>query len=283
MSARLATTAIRAAKAAATKRAAKTAAAKRAAGPATPLIAVDVGNTETVIGRFLGAELEESWRVTSGRTTADELKLSLEGMLRTAAAGSASVLCSVVPGLTARWVEALQAVTGREPLEVTAQTSPIALQVGEPDAVGPDRIANAVAGRALHGAPCIVVDLGTATTFDCVSKAGAFVGGAIAPGLGTASDELFRRAARLSSIELKRPERAIARTTAENLRVGVLWGYAGLVDALVRRMRGELGGRPKVIATGGLARLVAPECDTVDLVDEGLTLKGLRLLWEAAR
>jgi type III pantothenate kinase len=272
------------AKAAKRKRTARTGSgARRGAGPATPLVAVDVGNTETVIGRFLGPELEESWRVTSGRTTADELELSLEGMLRTGAAGSASVLCSVVPGLTARWKEALQAVTGREPLEVTAQSSPIALQVIEPDAVGPDRIANAFAGRTLHGAPCIVVDLGTATTFDCVSKSGAFVGGAIAPGLGTASDELFRRAARLSSVELKRPERAVARTTAENLRVGVLWGCAGMVDALVRRMRGELGGRPKVVATGGLAHLVAPECDTVDLVDEGLTLKGLRLLWEAAR
>ncbi len=255
----------------------------RPAGPTATLIAVDVGNTETVVGRFTGGELEESWRVTSGRATADELKLSLEGMLRTGAAGSSSVLCSVVPQVTARWTEALQAVTGREPLEVTAASSPIPLHVTEPDAVGPDRIANALAGRALHGSPCIVVDLGTATTFDCVNKSGAFVGGAIAPGLGTASDELFRRAARLSSIELRKPERAIARTTAENLRVGVLWGYAGLVDALVRRMRNELGGRPKVVATGGLARMVAPECETVDLVDEGLTLKGLQLLWEAGR
>ena len=255
----------------------------RAAGPAGPLLAVDVGNTETVVGRFRGAELEESWRVTSGRATADELKLSLESMLRTGAAGSASVLCSVVPALTAKWTEALQGVTGREPFEVTAARSPIALQVTEPDSVGPDRIANALAGRVLHGKPCIVVDLGTATTFDCVSRQGAFVGGAIAPGLGTASDELIRRAARLSSVELRRPERAVARTTAENLRVGVLWGYAGLVDALVRRMRGELGGRARVIATGGLARLVAPECETLDLVDEGLTLKGLRLVWEAAR
>lgn len=266
-----------------TARRRKPAPTRRAAGPTAPLLAVDVGNTETVVGRFRGAELEESWRVSSGRATADELRLALEGMLKTGAAGSASVLCSVVPGLTERWSEALQTVTGREPLEVTAKKSPIALQVTEPDSVGPDRIANALAGRVLHGSPCIVVDLGTATTFDCVSKSGAFIGGAIAPGLGTASDELVRRAARLSSIELRRPERAIARTTAENLRVGVLWGYAGLVDTLVRRMRGELGGRPKVIATGGLARLVAPECETVDLVDEGLTLKGLRLLWEAAR
>ncbi len=254
-----------------------------AARATTPLLAVDVGNTETVIGRFTGAELAESWRVTSGRTTTDELRLALEGMLKTGAAGSPAVLCSVVPSLTRPWAEALRAVTGRDALEVTAAGSPIPLQVTEPDSVGPDRIANALAGRTLHGAPCIVVDLGTATTFDCVSKAGAFVGGAIAPGLATSSEELFRRAARLSNIELRRPERAVARTTAENLRVGVLWGYAGLVDSLVRRMKSELGGRPKVVATGGLARMVAAECETVDLVDDGLTLKGLHMLWEASR
>jgi len=255
----------------------------RATGPAVPLIAVDVGNTDTVVGRFEGAGLEESWRVTSGRTTADALRLLLAAMLDSRGAGAASVVCSVVPALTAPWLEALERMTGREPLEVTAKDSPIALQVTEPDAVGPDRIANALAGRTLHGSPCIVVDLGTATTFDCVSKQGAFVGGAIAPGIGIASEELVRRAARLSKVEMRRPERAVARTTAENLRVGVLWGYAGLVDALVRRMRSELGGRPKVIATGGHARMVAPECETLDLVDDGLTLKGLRLLWEASR
>jgi type III pantothenate kinase len=251
--------------------------------PTAPLIAVDVGNSETAVGRFRGAELEESWRLTSGRTTSDELRLSLESMLKANAAGASSVLCSVVPALTAPWREALRAATGREPLEVRAKDSPIALQVTEPDAVGPDRIANALAGRTLHGSPCIVVDLGTATTFDCVSTQGAFVGGAIAPGLSTAAEELFRRAARLANVELRRPERAVARTTAENLRVGVLWGYAGLVDALVRRMRSELGGRAKVVATGGLAHMVAPECETVDLVDDGLTLKGLRMLWEASR
>ena len=257
--------------------------APRVAGPPAALIAVDVGNTECVVGRFRGAELEESWRLTSGRSTADEVRLTLVTMLAGSSSGAASVLCSVVPALTSPWLEALRAVTGRPPLEVRAKDSPIALQVTEPDAVGPDRIANALAGRTLHGSPCIVVDLGTATTFDCVSKQGAFVGGAIAPGLSTAAEALVGRAARLSNVELRRPERAVARTTAENLRVGVLWGYAGLVDALVRRMRSELGGRPRVIATGGLARMVAPECETVDLVDDGLTLKGLQLLWEASR
>jgi len=248
-----------------------------------PLLAVIVGNTQTVIGRFMGAELEESWRLTSGSTTADELRLTLEAILKTGAAGTTAVLSSVVPSLSRSWAEALRAVTGRDAFEVTAASSPIPLQVTEPDSVGPDRIANALAGRALHGAPCIVVDFGTATNFDCVSRQGAFVGGAIAPGLAISSEELFRRAARLSNIEMRRPEHAVARMTAENLRVGVLWGHAGMVDALVRRMKSELGGRPKVIATGGLARMVAPECETVDLVDDGLTLKGLHLLWEAQR
>lgn len=256
---------------------------RRSAGASTPLLAVDIGNTDTVVGRFIADELDESWRISSSRTTTDEIRLALEAMLKTGAAGCPSVLCSVVPAQTRPWAEALRSLTGRDTLQVSAATSPVPLQVTEPDSVGPDRIANALAGRVLHGSPCIIIDLGTATTFDCVSKQGAFVGGAIAPGMGTASEELFRRAARLSNIELRRPERAVARTTSENLRVGVLWGYAGLVDTLVRRMRNELGGRPKVVATGGLAHLVAPECETIDIVDEGLTLKGLRLFWEAAR
>lgn len=258
-------------------------AARRSAPPAGPLITVDVGNTDTVVGVFSGPDLGTSWRVTSERSTTDEIRLMLEQMLRGGASGCASVLCSVVPSQTRAWTEALRQLTGREPLVVSAKASPIKLDVTEPDSVGPDRIANALAGKVLHGSPCIVIDLGTATTFDCVSKSGAFVGGAISPGLMTSADELFRRAARLSNIELRRPERAVARTTSENLRVGLLWGYAGLVDALVRRMRNELGGRPKVVATGGLARLVAAECETVDLVDDGLTLKGLRLFWESVR
>jgi type III pantothenate kinase len=251
--------------------------------PTGPLITVDVGNTDTVVGSFVGPDLEQSWRISSQRSTTDEVRLMLEQMLRTGAAGSPSVLCSVVPSATRAWAEALHELTGRDPVEVSARTSPIRLDVTEPDSVGPDRIANALAGKLLHGSPCIVIDLGTATTFDCISRQGAFVGGAISPGLMTSADELFRRAARLSTIELRKPDRAVARTTADNLRVGMLWGYAGLVDALVRRMRNELGGRPKVVATGGLARLVAPECETIDLVDDGLTLKGLRLYWEATR
>lgn len=246
-----------------------------------PLLAVDVGNSETVIGRFEGGELAGFWRLTTGRATSDELRLQLEALARTGTAGWGSVLCSVVPALTGPWLEALHAVTGRRPLEIGATTSgKLAVKVPDPTSVGADRIANAVAARRLYGAPSIVVDLGTATTFDCVSKEGHYVGGAIAPGVVTSSEDLFRRAARLARVDLRPPQRALGRTTEECLRVGVLWGHAGMVDALTRRLSRELGGRPKVIATGGLAAVLAPECQSVDLVDEALTLKGMRLLWE---
>ena len=257
-----------------------TARRKQAAGP---MIAVDVGNSETTVGRFHGGELQGFWRLTSGRNTADELRLTLDALLRIRATGWGGVVCSVVPGLTPAWSEALRAVTSRVPIEVSAQNAPLRIDVTDPASVGADRIANAFAARRLHGAPAIVVDLGTATTFDCVSKEGAYVGGAIAPGMVTASEELFRRAARLARVDLRRPERALGRTTEECLRVGVLWGNAGMVDSLVRRLRAELGGRPKVIATGGLAAVLAPECETVDLVDEALTLKGMQLIWDELR
>lgn len=250
---------------------------------AVPLLAVDVGNSETTVGCFHGSELAGFWRLTSGRTTADELRLTLEALVRSSAAGWGSAVCSVVPGLTPAWGEALRAITGRSPLEVNARNAPLRIDVPDPASVGADRIANAHAARRLHGAPAIVVDLGTATTFDCVSKSGAYVGGAITPGMITASEELFRRAARLARVDLRRPERALGRTTEECLRVGVLWGNAGMVDALVRRLKAELGGRPRVIATGGLASVLAPECETVQAVDEGLTLKGIRLIWEEQR
>lgn len=252
---------------------------KRDHAPA-PLLAVDIGNSETVVGRFHGGELDGFWRLTSGRSTADELRIAVELLAHESIAGWGAIVCSVVPAMTRPWSEALRALTGRVPIELNARNAGLPVQVPEPMSVGPDRLANAFAARRLHGTPAIVVDLGTATTLDCVSKAGAYVGGAIAPGVVTASEELFRRAARLSRVDLRRPPRAVGRTTEEALRVGVLWGNAGLVDALVRRVSAELGGRPKVIATGGLAPILAPECETIDFVDEGLTLKGLRLIWE---
>ncbi len=251
------------------------------------LVAVDIGNSDTVVGRFEGAELREFWRLTSGRQTADEIVLTLRSLLHDATGRSretGAVLCSVVPGLTLPWADALAKLAGKPPVEVSAALArDLPIRYLDRTAVGADRIANAVAARSLYGTPAIVVDLGTATTFDCISKSGAYLGGAIAPGVGTSAEELFRRAARLPRVELRPPDRAIGRTTEESLRAGVLWGAAGQVDALVRRIALEMKGTPSVIATGGWARAVASACETVNVVDEGLTLKGMQLLWEANR
>ena len=255
------------------------------------LIAVDVGNTETVVGLFGSGELAIHWRLTSGRFTADEVSLMLDALLRRAGGDAASpgfrpaaVLCSVAPSLTLPWAEALERLSGAPPVEVSAETvRDLPIRYHDKSSVGADRIANAVAVRALYGTPAIVVDLGTATTFDCVSSDGAYLGGVIAPGVMTSAEELFRRAARIPRVELRKPERALGRSTQESLQAGVVWGAAGQVDALVRRLAIEMRGTPHVIATGGLAPLIAPECETVNVVDGTLTLKGLRLIWEQPR
>jgi type III pantothenate kinase len=248
------------------------------------LLAVDVGNSETVIGLFRGEKLATYWRLTSRRATADELLVYL-GVLGQQAGGwprrMEGVLCSVVPGYTPAVADALQRLCGRAPLEVGPATAKsLAIRYVDRGQVGADRIANALAARTYYGTPAIVVDLGTATTFDCISRTGAYLGGAIAPGVVTSSEELFRRAARLARVEIRRPERALGRTTEESLQSGVLFGAAGQVDALVRRLALEIKGTPHVIATGGLARVVAPACETINVVDETLTLKGMKVLWE---
>ncbi len=259
---------------------------RRARGRAEArVIAVDIGNSDTVVGHFRGESLERMWRLTSGRMTADEALVALELLLRRHGADgtqhAGAVLCSVVPSLTLAWAQALEQRTGRPPLEISAATvTSLDIRYHDKSAVGADRIANAIAARAIYGTPAIVVDLGTATTFDCISKAGAYLGGAIAPGVGTSAEELFRKAARLPRVELRRPMRALGRTTEESLRAGVLWGAAGQIDALVRRLTLEMRGTPHVIATGGWAKALAPECETINIVDEGLTLKGMRMLWE---
>lgn len=264
------------------RKAAPTARVTRNSGP---MLAVDVGNSETVVGMFQGDALERFWRLTSGRLTADEIELQLATLARGGASGrsrlAGAVLCSVVPTLTVPWARALERLTGHPTVEVNAATAKtLKIRYHDPSAVGADRIANAIAVRALYGTPAIVVDLGTATTFDCIGKSGDYLGGVIAPGVASSAEELFRRAARLPRVELRVPERALGRTTEESLRAGVMWGAAGQVDALVRRLALEMRGTPSVIATGGLAPVIAPECETINRVDEGLTLKGMRMLWK---
>jgi type III pantothenate kinase len=254
---------------------------------------VDIGNTDTVLGLFAGEELSGFWRLTSAKLTADEVSLKLDGLLRglmgheTAPEAGAydAVLCSVAPSLTMAWSEALARwIGGRPPVEVSSATAgSLRIRYHDRTAVGADRIANAIAARDLYGTPAIVVDLGTATTFDCVSREGAYIGGVIAPGIATSAEELFRRAARLPRVELRTPTRALGRTTEESLQAGVIWGTAGQVDALVRRLALEMKGTPHVIATGGFAKAIAEHCETINRVDEALTLKGMRLLWKEQR
>jgi len=259
------------------------AAARPAPRRAPSVIAVNIGNSTTAIGLFRGDTLVRSWKLTSRSSTADELVLGLDTLLHAAGVSrhAGAVVCSVVPALTGTWLEALERMSGGTPIEVgpaTAKGMPI--RYLDKRTRGPDRIANAVGARRLHGTPAIVVDLGTATTFDCVSKSGAFLGGIIAPGVGTAAEALHHATARLPRVNVARPERALARTTEEALRAGMIWGAAGQVDALVRRLALEMRGTPHVIATGGWAETIAPECETINIVDAALTLKGMRLVWE---
>jgi type III pantothenate kinase len=251
------------------------------------LLVVDVGNSEIVVGIFIGEKLGGRWRLGSRPRTPDEVVLLLnllfsEGGVR--AAGLESVISSVVPPATRRFSAALARITGKEPVVVGEIEIPgLAVKFSDPESIGPDRLANAMAVRAYYGTPAVVVDLGTATTFDVVGVDGEYLGGAIAPGVWTSSEELFRRAARLARVELVIPERAIGKTTEESLCAGIGLGTAGMVDALVRRITAELGTPPRVVATGGMASLIGPACETVETIDEWLTLQGLRLIHETVR
>ena len=254
------------------------------------LLAIDVGNTQTVAGLYDGETLAEHWRTASVRSqTADELAVELQGLLavsgRTLQDVTSMVASSGIPQLTAALRQASRSYIGTDALVVgPGVETGLELRVPYPDEVGADRIANSVAALALTGGgPLVVVDFGTAINFDAVSADGAFVGGAIAPGVEVAVNALGERAARLFGIELRAPAQAIGTTTAENMQSGAIFGYAGLVDGLVRRFRTELGAAAAVVATGGLAPVMAPHCETIDRVEPWLTLEGLRLIWERNR
>jgi type III pantothenate kinase len=253
------------------------------------LIVADVGNTNTKIGVFDGPSLVDSWRLTSRREqTADEYGLFIETLLRTRGldrhAVDAIAISNVVPPVqqTLQWM--CEQYFGIEPYFVpSGADSPIRLAVENPAEVGADRIVDAFAAAILYGAPLIVVDFGTATTFDCVNDDGAFIGGAIAPGIATSVEALVSRAARLYRVELVRPKEAIGRNTVTNIQSGVVYGYAGLVDGIIARMKTEMGGHPKVVGTGGLVGLIAEVATSIEHVNDDLRLEGLRLLWEFSR
>jgi type III pantothenate kinase len=248
------------------------------------LLAVDVGNTQTVFGLFEGERLSEQWRVaTEPRRTGDELGVTLSGFLDFEDVTGVCVSSSV-PALVRsygefaeRWAQAPLLVLG------PGTRTGIAIRYDDPREVGPDRIANAVAAGALHGGPCIVVDFGTSTNFDAVAANGDFVGGVLAPGIEISMDALFARAARLTKVDFVEPPTVIGKTTVASLQAGLVYGFAGQVDGIVERMRAELDPAARVIATGGLAPLIAPHARTVESVDPHLTLQGLRLVWERNR
>lgn len=251
------------------------------------LLAVDVGNSNTLLGIFQGDDLVQHWRIsTDSERTSDEMALLFQGLLGFAGLDFSHnihgvVISSVVPTVT----ETLRDMASRYfpfppvVIEPGVRTG-IALRYENPREIGADRIVNAVAAFDLYGGPAIVVDFGTATSFDVVNAEGEFVGGAIAPGVHTSTEALIAKAARLPKVETITPPAAIGRSTISALQSGIVYGFAGQVDAIVARIRAELGPGVTTVATGGLAPAVLEACTSIDHHDEWLTLKGLRLIWE---
>jgi type III pantothenate kinase len=250
------------------------------------ILAVDVGNTQTVLGLMEGSSIREHWRIATDATlTADELRVKVGALL--AAEGldwksvSRIVLSSVVPALTASYEEMAERATGEAPMVVgPGIKTGMPIRYDDPREVGADRIVNGVAALDAFGAPVIVIDFGTATTLDVIDAGGSYLGGAIAPGVETSAEALFSRAARLAKVDLEPPSRVIGRTTRESVQAGLMLGAAAMVDGLVRRAWREIGQECPVVATGGLAERMSPLCETIGHVDMDLTLKGLLLICE---
>jgi type III pantothenate kinase len=257
------------------------------------LLAIDVGNTNIVIGVFRGAELADSWRLSTMRErTADELGILISDLCDHHRLNRAEitgiVIASVVPPLTGTLSTMAVKYFNRTPLlfEPAVQGG-MPILYDNPAEVGADRVVNGIAAYEAYGRsgarPVIVVDFGTATTFDAISARGEYLGGVICPGPQISADALFQRAARLPRIDVRKPERVIGTNTVASMQAGLFWGYVDMVEGLVRRMKIELGGQAVVVATGGLAAVVAPESNVIDHVDPELTLRGLWMVWERHR
>ncbi len=250
------------------------------------LFALDAGNTVITVGLFKGPELVDHWRISTDRhKTEDEYGMLFLSLLGNAGVkpseARGAILASVVPPLTGVLETAVGKYLDLAPVIVGPGTKTgINVKYENPKEVGPDRIVNAVAAFKKYGGPAIVVDFGTATIFDAISKDGDYLGGAIAPGIFTSTDALFEKAAKLPRIELTRPGPAIGRTTADSMRSGILYGFAAQTDGIVRRIMEELGGRAQVVATGAPAGLIAPLSSTIQRVDPLLTLEGLYLVYQ---
>jgi len=254
-------------------------------------LVIDVGNSETVFGIVDPGtlDLRNHWRLsTPVPRTPDEYGLLLRSLLRDGGIShddlTMAVVGSVVPSATRILTDTLEQIVGEAPIVVDARSPlPIRLDVDEPLTVGADRIVNTLAAKEMYGRDTIAVDFGTATTFDCISENGEYMGGCIFPGIHISMDALFERTSKLHRVEIAKPKSVIGKTTTGALQSGLLYGYAGLVDSMVERIRTELGGPANVIATGGLAGRIARESRVIERVEPFLTLQGLRILFEKNR
>jgi type III pantothenate kinase len=253
------------------------------------LLVIDVGNTNTVIGVYDGEKLLKSWRLTTERNrTVDEYGILFRNLFTLAGMDSGNItavtISSVVPPLNFTLEKMSQIYFSQVPLFVDHSTETgMPVRYNPMTDVGADRIVNSVAAIARYGMPCIVVDFGTATTFDAVSEKGEYIGGVITPGITISAEALFQRAARLYRVEIRRPESVIGQNTIGSVQAGLYYGYIGLVDGILKRMIAELGGHVRVVATGGLAKLIGRGSEYIEEIDEHLTLEGLRLIYEKNR
>jgi type III pantothenate kinase len=253
------------------------------------LLTVDIGNTNITLGLYDGETLGPRWRLaTAHERMPDEYGLQFVGLLNHAGLSPIDLggicLASVVPPLTGKVVEACRIYLGQDPLVVeTGVKTGVRIRYEDPRAVGADRIVDAAAVQRLYGGPACVVDFGTATTFDAINGDGDYLGGAIAPGISIAAEALFLHTAKLPRVDLQRPPAAIGRNTVHAMQSGLLFGYVALVEGMVRRFREELGPEMNVIATGGLAEIVARETAVIEIIAPWLTLDGLRFVWEMNR
>lgn len=253
------------------------------------LLVIDVGNTNTVIGVFDTEGLQASWRISTDRDkTADEYLIIVRDLLNIAGLDLAGIngfaIASVVPSATRSFAEMAENSLKLKPYVVSVETvKTLPIKFAHPEQIGADRLANSIAGAKLFGSPVIIIDFGTAITFDIVDESGSYLGGLIVPGIQIASEALFQKAALLTKVDLSRPEELIGNDTASSVRSGIINGYAAMIDGLISKIKDQIGCSPQVVATGGLAEIIAAACESITQIHPTLTLIGISILYEENR